>query len=640
MKNTRNIYLNVIPYEEALEKYLAKLTEKNILVIKDEEIDTRDAAGRILTEPVFSKVSSPFFHSCAMDGAVTKAQWTIGASESTPKVLTQEQFKYVDTGDPLPKDFDCVIMIEDINELEDGSIEIISSASRWQHVRGMGEDLVANELIHSLGINLKPTDIGAALAGGVTKVRVSMKPKIGIIPTGTELVEPGCELKVGDIIEYNGSVLKAMVESWGAQGFLQPIQRDDFESLKETIKDAASKYDVIVVNAGSSAGSEDYTAKAVEALGNIYVHGVAIKPGRPVILGEVNNKAVIGLPGYPVSCVLTAELFLKPIIFKLLGRPMENLQEIRGILTRAVPSTIGSLEFVRVKLGVIKDEVYATPISRGAGLITSMTKADGILAVPANSEGISAGQRAPIKLLSSLDKIRNTILAIGSHDMALDIIDNIIKGKYPEMSLSSAHVGSMGGIQGINKGQCHLAGIHLFDPDSGGYNIPYLEKYLTNQSVHLVRLAKRSQGLILPKGNSHGITNIVDIARGKFYFVNRQRGSGTRILFDYLLKEQGISESMIEGYRWEEFTHTGVASAVKGGLAQCGMGVLSAAKALDLDFIPITWEEYDLVIPTELMETELIVRLLSIIKSSEFSRMLTDLEGYDLEGSGETLWRC
>jgi putative molybdopterin biosynthesis protein len=642
---SREIYLEGTPLGEALAKWLRKLEAEGVgSPLSGETIQVKDSLGRITAEAVIAKISSPFYHSSAMDGFAVRFADTFGALETSPKRLSiGKQAVYVDTGDPMPDGFNAVIMIEDVNIGGHGGIkeyiEIIAPVTPWQNVRVIGEDIVATELILPENYRIRPVDIGAMLAGGHTEVVVRRKPRIVIMPTGTEIVEPGTELKKGDIIEYNSRILSGLVSEWGGEPVRYRIVHDRFDEIKEAILDALDMGDLVVVNAGASAGSEDFTAKAIRELGEVILHGVNIKPGKPVILGWVKGKPVLGIPGYPVSAYITFQLFAKPLIYRWQGLEVEEPAMIRAKISRQVASTLGHEEFLRVKIGKVGNNFIATPISRGAGVLMSLVRADGFVRIPAMSEGIGAGTEVDVELIRTQTDIENTIVCIGSHDNALDLLANVLKKRHPRLSLSSAHVGSMGGLMALKRGEAHLAGTHLLDEETGEYNVPFIKRLLSDKKIILINLVYREQGLLVLKGNPKNIKGFEDLIRDDVIFVNRQAGAGTRLLTDKCLRELGISPKEVKGYEREEYTHMGVASAVLTGVADTGLAILASAVALGLDFTPVAKERYDLAIPHEFFQTEMIQYLMKIIREDEeFKEMVVRLGGYDISDMGKVMY--
>ena len=640
-RSGRRYYLSDIPLDDALSKFFAALERAGgLTTMPAETIPIDRTRGRVTAAPVWARVSSPHYDSAAMDGIAVRAADTVGATETSPlRLAVGEQSVWVDTGDPMPPDFDAVIMVEVVEEVDAATLEIRAPVAPYQHVRPLGEDIVATELVLPENHLLRPVDLGACAAAGLDALAVRRRPRVAVIPTGSELVPVGSALKPGDIVEFNSLVLAGMIEEWGGEPTRLASVPDDYDMLKSVIRQAAADYDVVVVNAGSSAGSEDYTAQLVEELGELLVHGVAVRPGHPVVLGIVgaDKTPLLGIPGYPVSAALTCELFVKPLIERRLGMPSASRPVVNASITRKTLSPMGEDEFVRVRLGRVGDRLVATPIQRGAGVIMSLVRADGIVKIPRFSEGIDAGAQVSIELLRPPEAIEGVAVAIGSHDLTLDLLASHLHKLRPDLSLSSSNVGSLGGLLALARGEAHMAGCHLLDEHSGEYNIAYIRRYLKGHPVVVVNLVHRIQGLILPKGNPRGISSLEDLAQDDVMFINRQRGSGTRMLLDYKLRELGIAPAQVKGYERDEYTHLAVAAAVAGGRADVGLGILSAANAMGLDFAPLLSERYDLVIPAEHYESDVIQPVLDIIRGDEFRRAVDALGGYDTSAMGEVV---
>ncbi len=632
----RRIYLEDIPLEEALARFFKALEEEGSLTpLLGESIPIEKALGRVTASPVWAKISSPYYHQAAMDGIAVWAEDTIGASETfSLRLKIGEKAKWINTGDPLPPDCNAVIMAEYVEEVEEGIVEIREAAAPWQHVRSMGEDIVTTELVLQENHILRPVDLGAIAASGVVLIEVRRQPRLAIIPTGSELIPVGGRMEIGKIIEFNSLMLEGMVREWGGVATRFPPIPDDRQRLKTTIEGALPDHEMVIVNAGSSAGKEDYTASAISEMGRLLVHGIAIRPGHPVILGMVKGKPTIGIPGYPVSTVITFEKIVKPLLCRLLGVALLPRPKMEAVMTRKVFSHMGEDEFLRVKVGKVGQKVVATPLQRGAGIITSLVRADGLVCIPRFSEGLHKGEKVLVELLHHPKEIENTIVAIGSHDLALDLLSNYLHKEHPEMSLSSANVGSLGGLLALKEEEAHLAGSHLLDEETGEYNLPYVRRLLPDKKVVIVNLVYREQGLMVEKGNPEGISSLKDLLREDVSFVNRQRGAGTRILLDYKLRELGIDPRKIKGYERTEFTHLAVAAAILSGVADVGLGILAAARALDLDFIPLWKERYDLIIPQIHYESPLLEPLLEILHKPAFQMEVEALGGYDVSQMG------
>lgn len=642
----RNIYLHDVALDEALAAWHAALDANGLLPPLDSEtIPLTAALGRITAEPVWARISSPHYHASAMDGYAVRSEETRGATETSPKrLLIGEQAIPVDTGDPLPAGMNAVIMIEQTQPVVQESeehIEILAAVAPWSHVRPLGEDIVATELVLPANHRLRPQDLGAVAGCGHTTVTVYRRPRVAIIPTGTELVPPGSDLKPGDIIEYNSLMLGAQAEEAGCVVTRLPIVADDYAALRATVAAALATHDLVAVNAGSSAGSEDFTSAIVRELGTLCVHGIAIRPGHPVILGVAQGKALVGIPGYPVSASVTFDLIVKPLLYRWQGQLPPDRPTVTATLTRKAQSPMGEDHFLRVTLGKVGERVVATPLAGGAGVLMSLVRADGVVAIPRFSEGHPAGEAVTVELLRPLRAIERNLVAIGSHDMTLDVLADQLRRRHPDLTLSSAHVGSLGGLLALQRGEAHFAGSHLLDEETGEYNVSYIQRLLTAHGIPVVLLGfvNREQGLIVPKGNPQGLRDLDDLLRDDVMFVNRQRGAGTRVLLDVTLKQRGLDARRIRGYDRQEYTHLAVAAAVKSGAADCGLGILAAARALDLDYVPLFHERYDLVIPREHYTGPHLAPLLELLAEprSPFRAAVQALGGYDTAQMGTAL---
>lgn len=629
-------YLTNVPLEQARADY-RKLLKEQGFGPRTEVIPVYEACGRVTARAVYAHICAPHYAASAMDGVAVCARDTFGATETTPVTLQKEQYIVLDTGDPVPEDWDAVIMVEDIVKNEDGSITIHAAAAPWQHIRQIGEDVCAGEMILPSHMTVSPSAIGAMIAGGVLEIEVIAKPVVGIIPTGDEIIPPCTDPKPGDILEFNGSIFSAMVKSWGADAVVYPIVPDKFDQIKAMVSRAAAECDMVILNAGSSAGREDYSARVIRELGQVLYHGIAMKPGKPAILGCQGAKPILGVPGYPVSGIIVVEQLLKPLIDHWLKVPAVPSQYAQAILTRPVVSGLKYQEFVRVRMGYVGDRLMASPLSRGSGVVSSFMKADGILEVPQGLEGFEAGAEVTVRLLSPLEKLRNTLVVIGSHDPLLDEVADMLHLEDSSLFMSSSHVGSMGGIMAIRRGEAHAAGCHLLNTQDGSYNRSFMKKYFPRGDVKLVRCVGRQQGLMVARGNPLNIQKFSDIAADGVRYVNRQKGSGTRILTDYLCKQENLDTSAIYGYDREELTHTSVAAQIVSGSADAGMGIYSAAKLYGLDFIPICIEEYDLIIPDHAWETPMVRQLIATLKSDGFRDKILSLGGYTVENPGEII---
>lgn len=629
-------YLTNVPLEQARREYL-ELLEHQGFEPQTQVIPVYESCGRVTAEAVYAHICAPHYTASAMDGVAVCARDTFGATETTPVTLHPEQFTVLDTGDPVPEGRDAVIMVEDLVKNEDGSITIHAAAAPWQHIRQIGEDVCAGEMILPGHMTVTPAAIGAMIAGGVLELRVIRRPVVGIIPTGDEIIPPCTDPRPGDILEFNGSIFSAMVRQWGAEPVVYPIVPDDFDRIKAMVEKASDQCDMVILNAGSSAGREDFSAQVIRQLGQVLYHGIAIKPGKPAILGCRGKTAILGVPGYPVSGIIVIEQFLKPLIEHWLKTAAQPEHYAQATLTRPVVSGLKYQEFVRVRVGAVGGRLMASPLSRGSGVVSSFMKADGILEVPQGLEGYEAGEEVTLRLLSPMEKLRNTLVVIGSHDPLLDELADMFHLGDPRLYMSSSHVGSMGGIMAIRRGEAHMAGCHLLDTADGTYNRSFIRKYFPKGDVKLVSCVGRQQGLMVARGNPLNICSFADISRQGIRYVNRQKGSGTRILTDYLCSREKVEPSDVYGYTREELTHTSVAAQIACGSADVGMGIYSAAKLYDLDFIPICIEEYDLIIPDHAWDSPMVQQLLTILRSDAFREKILSMGGYTVDHPGQVL---
>ena len=713
------VYLPASPLAEALDRFLAAVAPAPL---EAEEVEAAAALGRVTAGPVLAALSSPHYHAAAMDGYAVRASSTYGASETSPVRLpvrdavsaTEPGAVRVDTGDPLPAGCDAVVPLEDAIAVPVGrpggagvevreavaavtavaAVELRAAAYPWQHVRVQGEDIVAGQVLFGENHRLGAVDIGLLLGSGVFRVRVRRRPVVTIIPTGDEIVSPSALATAlasastpaahgrggavapadsaavpavapapGQIIETNGTVARLTLEAWGAAARLVEPVPDDPVLIGRALDQALAESDLVLIGAGSSAGRGDFTARVVAERGEVVVHGVAIRPGKPVVLGVVRGKPVVGLPGYPVSSALALALFVRPLVFAWQGLPVPEPDRVTARLGRPLPSALGVDEFVRVKVARVGPpsrprlerpdgpvappeaapgedpargtSYVAVPLPRGAGLLSALSQADGTVVVPANREGLAAGETVTVELTRPRAAVDRALLVIGSHDLLLDLLGSRLAARDPSLSLSIGRVGSLGGLGALRDGLCHLAGTHLLDEATGEYNRPWVVRVLPGRRVRLLTLAWRRQGLMVRPGNPAGITGLGDLYRSGVVFINRQRGSGTRVLLDYLLAREGLDPAGINGYEREEGSHLGVASAVASGAADAGLGIQAAAKALGLDFIPVAEERYDLAFPAELGDDPRIGLLREIVREDEvFHAAARELGGYDLRDTG------
>ncbi len=628
----RNIYLKTTDPDKALKQFVEKISD---YIKKEEEIiPVIESLGRVNSKSVFAKYSSPIFNSSAMDGIAVKASTTFGARENSPVTLIKNKdYIDIDTGDPISNEYDAVIMIEDLITKEEGKVDIIKPAIPWQHIRPIGEDIVAGEMIIPTNHELTPVDISVLLSSSITEIAVLKSPVVSVIPTGDEIIEPGEKPTYDSIFESNSRMLENLLIEDGAKpNRLKPI-KDDYSLLLDVLDKESKKSDLILLNAGSSAGRDDYSKSVIEELGEVIIHGVSIKPGKPVILGLINNTPIVGIPGYPVSAYISYINFVRPVLSMFTGKKMKEKFIVEAYVSNRIISSLNNKEYVRVKLGRVGHKIVASPLARGAGAAMSLVRSDGFLVIDQLSEGVEAGDKVIIESNRSLKEMEKTIVVIGSHDMSIDIINDILSGNKSEYYISSSHVGSISGLMALKRGEAHIAPIHLLETKTGKYNEDYVKRMFEDDDVVIVKGIRRRQGLIVKKGNPLNIKSIADIKGHRF--VNRQRGAGTRILFDHMLEKENISIHDINGYSRQMTTHMSVCAAIKSDSADVGMGIESAAKIMDLDYIHIADEEYDFAIPKKYIDDDNIKAFLNVLQSDEFKERMDKIGGYSYENIGE-----
>jgi putative molybdopterin biosynthesis protein len=632
----RSPFIHDVPAAQAIEAWrkacaAAGCPER----IGTEKLGLAEAIGRVTAEPVWAQRSSPAFDSAGMDGIAVRAADTVGASETAPVILTD--FDVVDTGDPLPDRRDAVVMREHVHRVGDGGkgAELAAAAPPYQHVRSIGEDVAAGELLLPQGHRLRAVDVAAVAAAGLTEVLVRRRPVVAVLPTGDEIRPLDTPPGPGEIPDTNSLMLGGQAGEHGCEVLTLPIEPDDPERIAAAVRNAAACADLVVLIAGSSAGRGDHTADVVSQVGTLAVHGVAVRPGHPVVLGTCGSTPVLGAPGYPVSAALTFEIFAAPMLAALQGGTPSARPLAHARLARKLASPLGMDDWVRVRLGRVGGRIVATPQPRGAGVLTSLVRADGLLVVPAGLEGHHAGTDVEVQLLRGLAEIDRTIVAVGSHDLVLDLAASALRATDPGVTLASSNVGSLGGLVALRDGLCHLAGSHLLDPATGEYTLPYLPRVLGPAAdAVVVRLVHRDQGLIVAPGNPLGLSGLDDLARPGLRYVNRQRGAGTRVLLDHELRRRGTEPADIAGYEREEHTHLAVAAAVAAGRVDTGLGIMAAARAFGLDFVPVAQEPYDLVLTREAYESDVLAPLWTLLADHAFQDSVTALGGYSCAETG------
>lgn len=606
---------------------------------KKETIPVKESLNRITASPVQASRSAPNFNASAMDGIAVSSEDTAGATEREPITLKGNQFKYVNTGNLIPEGYNAVIKIEDINQLDSG-IKIFKSVSPWHNVRTIGESVMKGDQILTSNQKLKAYHIGALLEAGVFEVEVYAKPVLTVISTGDEIVSPESSPEPGQYVDFNSTMVKEMAEEAGGEINFYGVVSDEEKALKAAINQATQSSDLVITIAGSSAGSKDFTASIVEEKGEIFVHGVEIQPGKPLLLGAIENVPFIGLPGFPLSCLHAFENFGTMAVKALQKDSADADNYIQAKVKRKLASKPGRVEYVRVNLSFEKSQTgqedfpIAVPRRRGSAVMKSQAQADGILEIPADREGLAVDELAEVKLLYPENYLKDNLVLAGSNDPLLDYLQELLITSAQKIKLRLQSRGSQAGIHALIRGEADLTTAHLLDPETGEYNLSYLDQ-IAEEPLELLTLAWRDQGLYLSPDSQLCLKNINDLKNKDITFINRQQGAGTRILFDYQLNQSNIKPAEIKGYDREEYTHAAVAQAVAVGSADTALGIRAVAKAFGLNFIPLFSERFELIYPTRLAEDYRIKKIKEIIKSNRFQEYLTEQTGYDLKDTGQ-----
>lgn len=633
---TREIFLVDVPLEEARRRFFSAIGDGPAGV---ERVALAEALDRVTARPVVARLSSPHYHACAMDGIAVASSATRGATENAPVALRLGTDAIaVDTGDPLPLGCDAVVMIEDVEQREDGTVAIRAATPPGQHVRGIGEDVVASEVVVGTRRRLQPADLAAIASTGVCEVDVVRRPRVGIITTGTELVDPSITIPPrGAILDSNGVLLEASVRRYGGVPRRYPRAIDDEALIAELLDRAIAECDVAVINAGSSAGTEDFTARIFAKRGELLVHGAAIRPGHPVVLGIAHEGErivpLLGIPGYPVSAAMCADLFLRPLIERFAQLEPVHDDELDVVVARKIFSTLGEDEYIRAVAARIGGRIVAFPLQRGAATIAALSRANCLITIPRFQEGLHAGTSVRARALRSLGAIDRSFLVVGSHDVAIDLLAASIA---PDgIEIASANVGSITGLVALANGVAHMAGTHVLDPRSRTYNDAAVARYGPAGPVALIHFARREQGLIVAPGNPLGLQSLRDVVERRARFVNRQKDAGTRILLDAILADAGIERDAVDGYERIEFTHVGVAALVADGTVDCALGIAAAAAVLGCDFVPLAQEPYELAVLARDLEDPRVARIVEALRSADLRERIERLGGYDCACAGD-----
>jgi len=521
--------------------------------------------------------------------------------------------------------------------LEGDRVKIYKPVAPGENVMAAGSDIMRGETVIREGTLLSPRETALLAALGVSRVKVYKKPKVAVISTGNEIVSPGEELSFGRIYDVNATAIVHSIVENGGEAVFEGIVEDSKEALEEKLREVLSKdYDIIVTSGGTSAGAGDLSYRVIDSLGKpgIIVHGVAIKPGKPTIIGVVDGKPIFGLPGYPTSAMIIFDVFVAPLIRQLAGLPQQERPKLKAKSAMKMFSAKGRYEYKLVNLVKTREGSYsAYPVMGGSGAVTTLAEADGYVEIPESVEFLEEGKEVEVALLSSTIKPADLTI-IGSHCIGVDLLLNLIN-QHRAIQAKIINVGSSGGLRAVARGESDISGTHLIDEKTGEYNIPFLKKLGIAESTYLVRGYDREQGFVVAKGNPKNINGVEDLLREDVRIINRNPGSGTRILLDLELKK--LAEKLgknfreltteIKGYEIEAKSHSAIAAAVAYGRADVGLAIRTVAEQYSLDFIPLREEKYDFAIPTEKFEKPEVRLFIEFLGSEEFKKLLEKTPG-------------
>jgi putative molybdopterin biosynthesis protein len=638
------VFHRLLSVEEGIKKIAEAVNGLKPLGV--EEVDLQEASGRILAEIIFSKADSPPFDRSEVDGYAVDSRSVAGADEDNPVKLkivgrvevgekpdeevNLNEAVEVATGAPIPKGSDSVVMVE-YTKKEGEYILVYKSTAPGENIGEAGADLTIGDIVLQKGTLLTPREIAVLIVSGYDKVKVYRRPKVSIFSTGDELQPPASKLMFGKVYDVNGFTLKALVEESGASAKYFGILGDRFDLIRGALASALRDSDIIITSGSTSAGLGDIIYKVVDELGEpgLLVHGLRIKPGKPTVAGVLDGKIFIGLPGFPLSAMIAFYVFARPIIQKLAGFSSDIDVIQRAHLSYRVPAGKGKREYVPVHLVSSPSGLVAYPVLGSPGAASPLSYADGFVEVGEDREFLDEGEAVDVHLFSQKLRLADLVV-IGSHCPGVSLIAELAG-----LSAKIVNVGSLMGWFAVKRGEADIAGTHLLHEQSLEYNRPFIEIYGLEKSAALIRGYSRMQGFIVKKGNPKKIHSFKDLLREDVVFINRNKGSGTRVLIDHNLSAViPLSEavSRIRGFTREAKTHSAVAAAVAQGRADVGVGVEAWASSYDLDFIPLAEERFDFLIPVEKLSKASVQKFVETLSSQMFAEDLSRrFRGYSVD---------
>jgi putative molybdopterin biosynthesis protein len=632
-------FLEVVSSEEATARFHRHL---KLCPLGSEQVPLLQALNRVLAKSIIAEVDVPGFDRSSVDGFAARASDTVGASEQTPKLLqlnaevltpgTEPRLQVgpgtatlIATGGMVPRGADAIVMVEHTEAREEKGktfIQVSRSMPAGQFIAFAGSDLARGETALHAGCRLSSRGIGILAAVGCAAVEVHRRPRVAIISTGDEIVAPGKLIRPGAVYDSNAAILAAAVEEAGGIANLLGIGPDDEAVLSRMIDEGLASCDMVLMSGGTSKGAGDLCYRAVARFQDpgIVVHGVSLKPGKPVCLAVTGGKPVVILPGFPTSAIFTFHEFVAPVIRALAGVPPEQVERVEARLPVGVASERGRTEFMMVSLSRREDGTLAAyPIAKGSGSVTAFSQADGFIAVGQHVESLAAGTPVDVQLIGNSHRLADLVV-IGSHCVGLDVIVDRLQGE--RISVKVLNVGSMGGLAAAKRGECDIAPVHLMEPTTGEYNRPFL-----TPELDLMNGYRRLQGIVFRKGDRRFDGRSVQEAIAEAtsdpdcVMVNRNAGSGTRILTDRVL-----GGAKPAGYWSQPKSHNAVAVSVAQNRADWGVAIESVARQYDLGFTPLQDEHYDFVVPRARRERPVVRQFQALLEDESVKQALRALK--------------
>lgn len=624
-------FLTILSREDALARFEAALFPRSL---PTEERLLADALGLALAEDVTAPIDVAPFDRSNVDGFAVRAADLATASETRPGLLTLNAETIacgtvpqlpvlagtatsIATGGPLPRGADAIVMVEHTHPADADAIEVRRGVSPGQFISSAGTDMARGEVVLRAGTVIGSREIGMLAACGIARATVARRPRVAILSTGDELVQPGEPLRPAAIYDANGPIISAAVTENGGEANFLGACRDDEAELEKAMRDALAVHDMLILSGGTSKGAGDVSHRIIDRLGKpgVIAHGVALKPGKPLCLAVCDGKPVVVLPGFPTSAMFTFHDMVVPVLRRMAGLPPRVDAQVTARVPFRIPSELGRTEFVMVSLVQGQEGLAAYPTGKGSGAITSFAQADGFIRIEALADHMPAGTEVPVALFTPQVRVPDLVV-IGSHCIGLDLVVGALSAS--GTSVRSLAVGSLGGLAAARRGECDLAPIHLFDTKTHSYNTPFLD-----DGLELVPGWRRMQGLVFRPGDPRFEgCSVEEAVRGALadpdcLMVNRNQGSGTRILIDQLL-----GPARPDGYWNQPRSHNAVAAAVVQKRADWGVTIAPVARAAGLGFIPLTEEHYDFALVSARKDLPAVQAFLTVLQSPELHAAL------------------